>query len=79
MFKSWKKIKGIEEREVKVIKTWTVSWYSRYGNYNGDRNKEFEVFTNEAEAIQFCDDLKNAHYDLLKNKVDIEITLKSNN
>lgn len=70
-------VKGIQEREVEVIKTWTVSWYSKTGKYFSDEEKRFEVFTNEEAAEQFKQDLESAE-SLLQDSFNRHIRLKEN-
>lgn len=47
-------------KEVETVQLWVVTWYSRYGPYSGDVQKEYEAFTSEEEANTFAESLRNA-------------------
>lgn len=65
------------KQEFTVLRSWTVSWESRYGQFSGDTQKEFEVFISEEEANQFANQLKDA-YKLLKHTHGTKVSITEN-
>ena len=49
-----------ETREVEVIQSWAVTWYSRYGEWYENLRKETEFFFSEEEANAFAESLRKA-------------------
>lgn len=76
----FKKIKVPVSNETKkqiAVQLWTVSWISRYGNFSGQTQREFEAFTSKEEANEFADALRNA-FKLIKHKSQCDVTVKPN-
>lgn len=46
-----------ETKQIEVIQTWEVRWYSRNGQYSNDTRPEIEVFTSVDAANAFKDSL----------------------
>lgn len=46
-----------EVKQIEVIQTWEVRWYSRYDTYAQSVRPEVEVFTSEDAANTFKDSL----------------------
>ena len=66
---TFKKIKIPFTNETKFIDSvqlWYVEWYSRYGSFNAEIQKEIEAFTSEEAAKQFKESLDLA-YKLLRH------------
>jgi len=42
-----------ETKELTVINSWSVKWYSRYGQFYDDITQECIVFTSEDDAKDF--------------------------
>jgi hypothetical protein len=66
-----------EQKKLTALESWTVSWTSRYGSFDSDTEKEFEVFTSEKDAKHFKEQLEAA-YRLLKHTSQTEVTIKKN-
>jgi hypothetical protein len=66
-----------DKRELKTIQTWTVRWYSRYGQFSGDIREECEVFISEEEANHFAEQLESA-FKLLKHTSGTSVKVKKN-
>lgn len=67
-----------EKEEVTAYKTYTVRWWSRYGEYSNDIRAEVEVFTTKEDADKFAKSLKEA-YSLLRHTSGTKVYVENNN
>ncbi len=72
-----KKIPSGDTKEVTVVKSWVVSWKSRYGDYSAQTTKEYEVFTSEQDAEDYKDQLKAA-FKILRFTDGTNVSVKVN-
>lgn len=60
------------EEEINTVKLYYVSWFSRYGKFCADTEKEIEAFTSLEDAEAFAKDLENA-FKILRHTSGTEI------
>lgn len=66
-----------ETKDVTTVQTWTVSWYSRHGEYSSDTTRQFECFVTEADAFAFRDSLVAA-FKLIRHTSGNKVTVTKN-
>jgi hypothetical protein len=65
------------KKEVDAVKTWTVRWTSRYGEYSGHTQEEVEVFTDEDTAKEYAEQL-TAAFKFLRYTSGTTVIVKEN-
>lgn len=67
------------DKKVSLIayESWTVRWFSRYGEFSSSIKEECEVFTSEEEAEFFKNSLEEA-FKLIRHTSHTKVTINKN-
>ena len=57
------------------VDTWIVKWTKRYGEFAGNTEQCYQVFTNKEEADEFADSIRRAHK-LIGNTSGTRVSVK---
>lgn len=66
-----------EQTEAIAYESWTVRWYSRYGQFSSETRQECEVFTNKADADAFAEQLRLA-FKLVRHTSGNQVVVEEN-
>ena len=66
-----------ETKQTDAVQLWTVTWWARVGQWNGDVEKRYEAFTSEAGANEFAESLRAA-FKLIGHKDRTQVDVQKN-
>ncbi len=66
-----------ETTEKDSVVLWIVLWYSRYGKFSTNIQREYEAFPDQRDAIQFRESLISA-FKLLRHTHGTDVSIYSN-
>ena len=78
MFKKIFKITKSGTQEIEGVRTWIVSWISRYGSYSSETKKCYQAFTDYESALKFKKSLEDA-FKLIGSTCENKVTIKEQN